>query len=64
MAIGGFQGVPMAAVIAFLAVAIAYVIQERTRTGRWLYAIGTDEVTAACEETLKVKMEKAESRNE
>ena len=27
-------------------VAVAYVIQERTRIGRWLYAIGTDEVTA------------------
>ncbi len=25
---------------------IAYVIQERTRLGRWLYAIGTDEMTA------------------
>ena len=25
---------------------LAYLIQERTRTGRWLYAIGTDEMTA------------------
>lgn len=45
-AIDGFQGLPMAAVIAFAAVGVAYVIQERTRTGRWLYAIGTDETTA------------------
>lgn len=37
---------PMAVWIAFAAVAVAYVIQERTRIGRWLYAIGTDEVTA------------------
>ena len=43
---GGFQGIPMAVVIAFAAVGVAYVIQERTRLGRWLYAIGTDEVTA------------------
>lgn len=37
---------PMAVWIAFAAVAAAYVIQERTRIGRWLYAIGTDEITA------------------
>ena len=36
----------MAVWIALAAVAVAYVIQERTRLGRWLYAIGTDEVTA------------------
>ena len=46
LAVGGFQGIPMAVVIAFAAVAVAYVIQERTRIGRWLYAIGTDETTA------------------
>jgi ribose transport system permease protein len=28
------------------AIIIAYIIQERTRIGRWVYAIGTDEVTA------------------
>ena len=37
---------PMAVWIAGAAVAVAYVIQERTRIGRWLYAIGTDEITA------------------
>ena len=45
-AVGSFQGLPMAAVVAAVAVAVAYVIQERTRLGRWLYAIGTDEATA------------------
>ncbi|CAN5234708.1 ABC transporter permease [soil metagenome] len=43
---GSFQGIPMAAVVALIAVGTAYVIQERTRMGRWLYAIGTDEITA------------------
>lgn len=46
LSFGSFQGIPMAAVIALIAIAFAYVIQERTRIGRWLYAIGTDEVTA------------------
>jgi len=46
LSLGRFLGVPMAVWIAAAAVAVAYVIQERTRIGRWLYAIGTDEVTA------------------
>jgi len=46
LSLGRFLGVPMAVWIAAGAVAVAYVIQERTRIGRWLYAIGTDEVTA------------------
>ena len=40
------SGIPMAVWIAAAAVAVAWVIQERTRIGRWLYAIGTDEMTA------------------
>lgn len=39
-------GIPAAVWIAAVAVAVAWVIQERTRIGRWLYAIGTDEATA------------------
>jgi ribose transport system permease protein len=46
LSLGRVGGVPMAVWIAGAAVAVAYVIQERTRIGRWLYAIGTDEVTA------------------
>jgi ribose transport system permease protein len=46
LSLGRVLGVPMAVWIAAAAVGIAYVIQERTRIGRWLYAIGTDEVTA------------------
>jgi ribose transport system permease protein len=46
LSLGRIFGVPMAVWIALAAVAIAYVIQERTRLGRWLYAIGTDEMTA------------------
>jgi ribose transport system permease protein len=46
LSLGRVLGVPMAVWIAFSAVAVAYVIQERTRIGRWLYAIGTDEMTA------------------
>jgi len=46
LSLGRVWGVPMAVLIAAAAVAVAYVIQERTRIGRWVYAIGTDEVTA------------------
>lgn len=46
LSLGRVLGVPMAVWIAIAAVAVAYVIQERTRLGRWLYAIGTDEMTA------------------
>lgn len=46
LSLGRFLGMPMAVWIAALAVIIALTIQERTRLGRWLYAIGTDEMTA------------------
>jgi ribose transport system permease protein len=46
LSLGRVLGVPMAVWIALAAVAIAFIIQERTRLGRWLYAIGTDEMTA------------------
>lgn len=46
LSLGRVLGIPMAVWIAFAAVIVAYVIQERTRLGRWLYAIGTDEMTA------------------
>jgi ribose transport system permease protein len=46
LSLGRVGGIPMAVWIAAASVAIAYVIQERTRLGRWLYAIGTDEMTA------------------
>ena len=47
LSLGRIGGIPMAVWIAAASVAIAYVIQERTRLGRWLYAIGTDEMTAS-----------------
>ena len=46
LSLGRILGIPMAVWIAAAIVAVAYVIQERTRLGRWLYAIGTDEMTA------------------
>lgn len=46
LSLGRVLGVPMAVWIAFAAFLIAWTIQQRTRTGRWIYAIGTDEVTA------------------
>jgi ribose transport system permease protein len=46
LSLGRPLGVPMAVWVAFASVVVAYVIQERTRFGRWIYAIGTDEVTA------------------
>jgi ribose transport system permease protein len=46
LSLGRVLEIPMAVWIAAAAVAVAYVIQERTRLGRWLYAIGTDEMTA------------------
>ena len=46
LTLGRVFGVPMSVWISGAAVIVAYVIQERTRTGRWLYAIGTDEMTA------------------
>lgn len=46
LSLGRLFDVPAAVWIAAAAVAVAWVIQERTRIGRWLYAIGTDEQTA------------------
>jgi ribose transport system permease protein len=46
LSLGRLFDVPAAVWIAAIAVAVAWVIQERTRIGRWLYAIGTDEQTA------------------
>jgi ribose transport system permease protein len=46
LSLGRVLGVPMAVWIAFAAFLVAWTIQQRTRTGRWIYAIGTDEVTA------------------
>jgi len=38
--------VPNGVWLALAAVFVAYVVQEWTRVGRWIYAVGTDEVTA------------------
>ena len=46
LTLGRTLGVPHGVWIAFAAVAVAYLVQQRTRLGRWVYAIGTDEVTA------------------
>lgn len=46
LSLGRVFDVPAAVWIAIAAVIAAWIIQERTRTGRWLYAIGTDEATA------------------
>ena len=46
LSLGRLGTVPMAVWIAILAIGIAWVIQERTRLGRWIIAIGTDETTA------------------
>jgi ribose transport system permease protein len=46
LSLGRIIGVPMAVWIAGLALLVALVIQERTRWGRWFYALGTDEHTA------------------
>jgi ribose transport system permease protein len=46
LSLGRVLGLPVAAWIAFGAVLLSFLVQERTRLGRWLYAIGTDEMTA------------------
>jgi ribose transport system permease protein len=46
LSLGRLFDIPAAVWIAAIAVFVAWVIQERTRIGRWLYAIGTDETTA------------------
>lgn len=46
LSLGRVLGIPMAVWIALAAFLVAWTIQQRTRIGRWIYAIGTDEVTA------------------
>jgi ribose transport system permease protein len=46
LSLGRILGLPVAAWIALAAVLLSLLIQEQTRLGRWLYAIGTDETTA------------------
>ena len=46
LSLGRPLGLPMAVWIAAASFLAAWIIQERTRFGRWIYAIGTDEVTA------------------
>lgn len=41
-----YFGIPSGVWIAALAVFVAYVIQQRTRVGRWVYALGGDEEIA------------------
>lgn len=46
LSLGRVLGLPFAVWIALAAVLVSLLIQERTRLGRWLYAIGADEITA------------------
>ncbi|HXT09687.1 MAG TPA: ABC transporter permease [Roseiarcus sp.] len=46
LSLGRILGLPVAGWIALGAVLLSLLIQERTRIGRWVYAIGTDEMTA------------------
>jgi ribose transport system permease protein len=46
LSLGRVLGVPMAVWIATAAFLLAWTLQQRTRIGRWVYAIGTDELTA------------------
>jgi len=46
LSLGRFLTVPAAVWVAIGAIAVAFIIQERTRVGRWIYAIGTDETTS------------------
>ena len=46
LSLGRVLGLPVAAWIACGAVLLSLLVQERTRLGRWLYAIGADEITA------------------
>ncbi len=43
LALGRFLGIPMGVWIALVAALVAYVIQTRTRLGRWIYAVGGGE---------------------
>ena len=46
LSLGRPLGIPMAVWISFGCLGLAFLIQQRARIGRWVYAIGTDEVTA------------------
>ena len=46
LALDRYLNVPLSVWIAFLTVLVALLIQQRTRIGRWLYAIGGDEEIA------------------
>jgi len=46
ISLGRILDVPMAVWIAAVTIGIAWVIQERLRLGRWVIALGTDELTA------------------
>ncbi len=46
LSLGRVFGIPMAVWIALAALLVALTLQQRTRIGAWIYAIGTDEVTA------------------
>jgi len=46
LTLGRTFGLPHGVWIAIAAIIAAYIIQQRTRIGRWVYAIGTDEITA------------------
>jgi ribose transport system permease protein len=46
LTLGRFLDIPFSVWLATAAVLVAWIVQERTRIGRWVYAIGTDEVIA------------------
>ena len=46
LTLGRTLGLPNGIWLAAIAVLVAYTIQQRTRLGRYVYAIGTDEITA------------------
>jgi len=46
LALDRYAGIPASVWIAAMAVLVAWVIQERTRVGRWVYALGGDEEIA------------------
>lgn len=46
LSLGRPLGIPMAVWISFSCLGLAFLVQQRARIGRWVYAIGTDEVTA------------------
>jgi ribose/xylose/arabinose/galactoside ABC-type transport system permease subunit len=43
---GNFLGVPVLAIVSVLLIALLQIVQDRTRFGRYLYAIGGDETVA------------------